>query len=111
MGEELLQITSKYTSIDKSIKTIIEEVIDDIELRETIVMYNPHSDKKDKILSFLQKSNSEEQKENLRGFEPTIDMLKKYFALKYFLYAMAWFFRISKNRLFIGISGIFGSNY
>jgi len=78
-GEELLRITSKYTSIDKSIKTIIEELIDDVELRETIVMYNPHTDKKDKILNFLQKSSFEEQEEYLKGFEPTIDMLKKIF--------------------------------
>lgn len=80
-GEELSHMTSKYASIDKSVKTIIEETIEDIELRDTIVMFNPHSEKKDKILSLLQKCKPEEQKKILEGFEPTIEMLKKIFCV------------------------------
>ena len=44
-------------------------------------MFNPHSEKKDKILSLLQKCKPEEQKKILEGFEPTIEMLKKIFCV------------------------------
>ena len=78
-----LEVTQAYKGnipFDKNMKDLLEEIVPDEVLRNTIVTYNPHSDKKMKMCQLVQKIYEEKIYENIfEGFRPTITILTQYF--------------------------------
>ena len=75
--DELTQLVSSYLTLDKSVNDILNELIDDVDIRETIVTHNPKSNKKTELLNKFKKCSVEEQKLYLEGLKPTLNMLEK----------------------------------
>ena len=78
-AEELVNMVGKYVQADKSILDIIKEKVDNDELVNSLVLYNPKDDKKDKVVTLLKKCNEECQKEYMENFRPTIALIEKIF--------------------------------
>lgn len=65
---------------DKNIQTLLEEIISDEVFRNTIVSYNPHSNKKMMMCKLVQEIYNLRTFENIfEGFRPTISELSQYF--------------------------------
>lgn len=77
--KELFEVYNKLLTRDKSIDTIIDDVVDNAAMRETIVYYNVKDDKKNNILEYVKKLYSNGKTTVLDGFENTIKILEKEF--------------------------------
>lgn len=76
--EEIITFCNNYCQYDKTIADIVEELIDDVRIRETIVTYEIHKDKKVKALNAVFKYCSEKNCERsvFEGFSDTIKMIE-----------------------------------
>ena len=62
--------------ISKPLNETICEMVDNIDLRDSIVMFSPKSDKKTQILNMVKKEIEEGDVSILEGFKPTIEILE-----------------------------------
>ena len=76
---ELSKIFQKFLNRSEGIDQVIKRTIQENELIETIINWNPHKDKKERIFRFINNSNEEEQREYLCGLKKTIDKLELFF--------------------------------
>lgn len=82
LDTELYSMTKSIITRDKTVDFILDEKIEDATLIETIVTFNPHKDKKEKIFQLLCRQPVEKQKEYLSGFENTMNSLERIFCIK-----------------------------
>lgn len=78
--DELLMVYGKLMVRDKSVESIIDEVVDNIELKETIIFLNPSESKKDQICKYAEEYVSNRNVNAFDGFANTIRRLEKEFA-------------------------------
>lgn len=78
----LNSMLGEHADINRATKEVIEDLIPDNTVRETIVYYEPEKNSKEKIFSFVNKATEEEQKEYLSGFQSLIAILEKRFVVK-----------------------------
>lgn len=78
-SSELYKMTAKILTRDKTIDSVLDEVVDRGELLETIVTCNPCNEKKEKIFLYVSQRVNEGKIEFLDGFKKTIDKLKRIF--------------------------------
>lgn len=76
---ELSKIFQKFLTRSEGIDQVIKRTVQENELIETIINWNPHKDKKERIFRFINNSNEEEQREYLCGLKNTIDKLEIFF--------------------------------
>lgn len=77
---ELVGAYKRQISHDKSMDTLLEEVIQSSDLRDTIAYYNPDSDKKMKMCMLVKKLHEEKAYDNIfEGFRPTISKITQFF--------------------------------
>lgn len=74
---ELNRAAGRLLTRDKTIDMVLDDNIDDYNILNTIVTFNPHKDKKEKIFRYVESCKDEEQKEFLSGLKKTIEMLEK----------------------------------
>ena len=74
---ELNRADGRLLTRDKTIDMVLDDNIDDYNILNTIVTFNPHKDKKEKIFRYVESCKDEEQKEFLSGLKKTIEMLEK----------------------------------
>lgn len=74
---ELNRAVGRLLTRDKTIDMVLDDNIDDYNILNTIVTFNPHKDKKEKIFRYVESCKDEEQKEFLSGLKKTIEMLEK----------------------------------
>ena len=79
--KELFDVYNKLLTRDKSIATIIEDVVDNTDMKETIIYWNPKDDKKNKILNYVEYLYTKGQNGIFDGFANTIKALEKGFNL------------------------------
>lgn len=78
-SSELYKMTAKILTRNKTIDSVLDEVVDRGELLETIVTFNPCNEKKEKIFLYVSQRVNEGKIEFLDGFKKTIDKLKRIF--------------------------------
>lgn len=76
---EMFNIFNKVIEMTKSLKSIVDELVDNIDLKETIISYTPKDDKKSQILNFVKREVDAGNISVLDGFRNTISMLEKEF--------------------------------
>lgn len=74
--EELTEMVRTKLSRDKSVNSVLNELIPDKHLLMTIVLLNPHDEKKMKIANYILGLPEETQKEYLQGLIPTLEKIK-----------------------------------
>lgn len=75
---ELVSVYGHLMTRDKSLDTIIEEVVENEALKQTIIYWNPKDSKKDKIYEYAEQCCMESD-EIFTGFSNTIQKLEKNF--------------------------------
>ena len=75
---ELRKMFETLIPRDKSLDNIIDELVEDTEIRDTIVSFEPKKLKKNKMVDYL-KNNFGEDKSVFVGFEKTIKDIENYF--------------------------------
>ena len=75
---ELRKMFETLIPRDKSLDNIIDELVEDTEIRDTIVSFEPKKLKKNKMVDYL-KNNFGEDKSAFVGFEKTIKDIENYF--------------------------------
>ena len=75
---ELVLVYGHLITRDNSLDTIIEDVVENEALKQTIIYWNPKDSKKDKIYEYAEQCCMESD-EIFRGFSNTIRKLEKYF--------------------------------
>lgn len=75
---ELVLVYGHLMTRDNSLDTIIEDVVENEALKQTIIYWNPKDSKKDKIYEYAEQCCMESD-EIFRGFSNTIRKLEKYF--------------------------------
>ncbi len=77
---ELLNAYKGQLPRDKSIDSILEEKIDDFEIRETIANYNPNENKKMDFCKMVERMYQEQNKKDIfMGFDKTILKIEQFF--------------------------------
>lgn len=77
---ELIEAYKDNLPRDKTIDSILDEKISNIEIRETIANYNPHDDKKIDLCELVEQMYNKNELTNIfAGFKKTVDMLEEYF--------------------------------
>lgn len=76
---ELFDTFSNVMDMTKALTCIIDELVDDRDLKETIISYVPKDEKKGQILSFVKREVNRGNISVLEGFRNTIKMLEKEF--------------------------------
>lgn len=79
--DELTMLVSSHLTLDKSVNDLLNALVDDVDIRETIVMHNPNSKKKMDFFNKFKKCSAEEQELYLEGIKPTLNMLEKVFVV------------------------------
>jgi hypothetical protein len=80
--DELNTAFSTLLRREKSLDNVIEDAVEDISIRDTIVYCNPHKDKKDRILSYVKNKIQEGSSiELFNGFARTIQKLEDQFEI------------------------------
>lgn len=75
--EELSGAVMKVLTREKTINAVLDDYIKNSDIRDTIVTFNPHKDKKDRIYNYVESCKKDEQIEYLSGFKKTIELLEK----------------------------------
>lgn len=75
--EELSGAVMKVLTREKTINAVLDDYIKNSDIRDTIVTFNPHKDKKDRIYNYVESCKKDEQIEYLSGFKKTIEFLEK----------------------------------
>lgn len=75
--EEMIDVYNKIMTIDKSIDTIIDEITDDKNMKETVLYWNPKEEKKNQILREVCREVEQGNLSILNGFKNTISDLEK----------------------------------
>ena len=76
---ELLSMFGSKMQRDKTIDNIIDDCISDTDLRDTIVTFNPHTDKKQQILNLVKREiESAPDSTAIDGFQRTVEKIKSY---------------------------------
>lgn len=78
--EELVEFIGAASVPDVALTDTITSIISDADLRNTIVLNNPHTEKKTNICNWLLKQTDEVKKEYMLGFNRTIEKLKSIFS-------------------------------
>jgi len=77
---EVKSMFSMEIERSETVDAYIDRVFDNIDVRDTIVTYNPHDNKKGEI---IKKAKCEYEANNetdiFNGFQPTLDEMEKYF--------------------------------
>ena len=76
---KLFDTFSNVMDMTKALTCIIDELVDDRDLKETIISYVPKDEKKGQILSFVKREVNRGNISVLEGFRNTIKMLEKEF--------------------------------
>ena len=76
---EMFDIFSNVMDMTKALSCIIDEMIDNTDLKETIISYVPKNEKKSQILNFVKKEVNNGNISVLEGFRNTINILEKEF--------------------------------
>ena len=76
-NEELIEVYNKVMTKDKSIDTIIDQIVDDKNMKETILYWNPKEDKKNQIVKNVFREVEQGNLTILEGFQNTIIDLEK----------------------------------
>lgn len=76
---EMFDVFSGVMDMNKALSGIIDELIDNKDLRETIICYAPKDEKKNQILNFVKQQVEIGNISVLEGFRNTINMLEKEF--------------------------------
>lgn len=76
---EILNMFGNVVDIKKSIDSIIDELVDNEDMKDTVIYLMPKDDKKDKILKLVQKEVENGNISVLDGFQNTISELEKEF--------------------------------
>lgn len=74
--KDLIDMFFNVLDISKPLNETICEMVDNIDLRDSIVMFSPKSDKKTQILNMVKKEIEEGDVSILEGFKPTIERLE-----------------------------------
>ncbi len=77
---ELQKMLEKVITRNKTIDMVLDEQVNNYDIRNTIATLNPHKDKKEKIYQFVECCNEEQQREFLQGMIKTVEMLEKIFS-------------------------------
>lgn len=77
--KELFEVYNKLLTRDKSIDTIIDDVVDNAAMKETIVYYNVRDEKKNNILEYVKGLYTNGKTTVFDGFANTIKFLEKEF--------------------------------
>lgn len=75
--DELIEVYNKVLTIDKSIDAVIDEIVDDKNMKETILYWNPREDKKTQIVKSVIREVEAGDKSIIEGFKNTISELEK----------------------------------
>ena len=78
-NSEMLSMFEKVIDIRKSLDSVIDEMIDSVDMKETIVYLMPKDDKKENILKLVQKEVEKGETSVIDGFKNTILELEKEF--------------------------------
>lgn len=76
---EILSMFEKVIDIKKSLDSVIDEMVDNIDMKETIIYLMPKDDKKENILKLVQKEVENGNTSVIDGFKNTILELEKEF--------------------------------
>lgn len=77
---ELMEAYKDELPRDKSIDSVLDEIIEDRQIRETIANYNPHEDKKMNLCRMVERIDKADEIVNIfEGFEKTIINIQKFF--------------------------------
>ena len=76
---EMFDIFNNVMDMTKALSCIIDEVVDNKDLKETIISYIPKDEKKSQILNFVRREVETGNISVLEGFKNTIDILEKEF--------------------------------
>jgi len=76
---ELYTMCERHLKRDKNIDTILDEIIPEYDLLNTIVTLDPHKDKKERIYQHVDSCDEEKQREYLQGLLKNIELLEKTF--------------------------------
>lgn len=77
---ELFSVFSNVMDKTKSLSCIVDEIVDNVDLKETIITYMPKDEKKSQILKFVKHEVDAGNISVLEGFRNTISMLEDEFA-------------------------------
>lgn len=80
--DELLYMFNSCMTKEKTVTNVIEELISDKRIRDTIIKLNPHKDKKTDIADLAEKLYKQDKEENMSifsGFSRTVKKLEEYF--------------------------------
>ena len=78
---ELYQMIARHADKNKSTVQLLQELIPNSDIRETIVNYIPSDDCKSKIVRMIEESSDDLRKEYLAGLQPLISELEKRFVI------------------------------
>lgn len=78
-AEELLDVYKKLLTKDKSIDDIIDEVVDNDDMKKTIVYWNPKDEKKNNIWEYVKNQSLNGDKTIFNGFTNTLKALENEF--------------------------------
>ncbi len=76
---EMFGMFSNVVNMSKSLNCVIDEVVDNKDLKETIVRYVPKDGKKNQILNYIKHEVKAGNTSVLDGFRNTITVLEKEF--------------------------------
>ena len=77
--EELMTMVTEIIPLDATILSVLTDTVGNDVLLNSIVLNNPHEEKKDKILQIVEEKVRSGNTDCLNGFKRTIDALEKYF--------------------------------
>lgn len=78
-SKEILSMFEKVVDIKKPLDSVIDEMVDNVDMRETIIYLMPKDDKKENILKLVQKEVENGNTSIIEGFKNTILELEKEF--------------------------------
>lgn len=74
---ELIEVYNKVLTIDKSLDAVIDKIVDDTDMKDTILYWNPKEDKKAQIVKSVIREVEEGDISIIEGFKNTIIELEK----------------------------------
>ena len=74
---DLNKAVERILTRDKTVDMVLDDKIDDYNILNTIVTFNPHKDKKEKIYRYIESCKEEEQIEYLSGLKKTVELLER----------------------------------
>ena len=78
-NEELFVLLKRFLDRKRTIDNLIDDFVENVDVRDTIVTMSPIDKKKEQIASWVAQSSEAEQKEYLKGLERTIRKLEEVF--------------------------------